>query len=79
MITLATVTNVGEAVQLLSRDPLIGRLVDTYRRELIISKGVPAMSHCIAGSMPLRRHWCSVSVINVKRDIREFRQGSPSG
>ena len=38
-LALATITNVREAVQILARHPLIGRLVNTYRRELIISKG----------------------------------------
>lgn len=30
---------VREAVQILAHHPVIGRLVDTYHRELIISKG----------------------------------------
>ncbi|MGH8532103.1 MAG: type II toxin-antitoxin system RelE/ParE family toxin [Gammaproteobacteria bacterium] len=36
---LATIRDVREAVQILAHHPLIGRLVDTHRRELIISKG----------------------------------------
>jgi plasmid stabilization system protein ParE len=38
-LALETITKVREAVQILARHPLIGRLVDTHRRELIISKG----------------------------------------
>lgn len=36
---LATIKDVREAVAVLARHPLIGRLVDTHCRELVISKG----------------------------------------
>jgi len=35
----AAIKDVREAVQLLARHPLIGRLIDTHCRELVISKG----------------------------------------
>ena len=37
--SFATIKDVREAVHLLARHPLIGRLIDTHCRELVISKG----------------------------------------
>jgi toxin ParE1/3/4 len=71
MITLATITNVREAVQLLARDPLIGRLVDTYRRELIISKG---RTDCVA----LYR-WFDATETAVVLPVRYQREAGYSG
>ncbi|MGQ0593483.1 MAG: hypothetical protein ACT4QB_12805 [Gammaproteobacteria bacterium] len=65
---------VREAVQILVRHPLIGRLAETHRRELITLKG---RTGYVAFCRWLDAHWRSSILINVKRDIREFRQGRP--
>jgi plasmid stabilization system protein ParE len=71
MITLATITNVREAVQLLARQPLIGRLVGTYRPELIISRGR-------TGYVALYRRFDATETALVLR-VRHQREAGYSG